>query len=286
MNATRASAGMTLTDTLATIVAIVLLGVVLAPIAKGQQQDSRLVGSLTNLRLILAARDAYSIDHAGMMPIRGSRYTNGTLGGYDTWHVGGKNSHIEWQTRYNGLFDESAYSRPLNVYLYPNVNIPVPAAYVNTGSGSTWNFWTGHPTPEDRLSLDLPIFRSPGDRTSYQSSWPNPGPRSGYDDVGTSYMVNMSWYFQPDLQQFSMPQRMLPGTQRMSAIAGTKHSTRFIWMADQTMELAFHGAPGSVRPGEFGGANRSAVGYLDGRAAYIEIIPQTPITEAYTLHIP
>jgi hypothetical protein len=51
----------------------------------------------------------------------------------------GKNCRFSWTGQ---VFDEPAYARFLNPYLYTG-RIPKPPGYLSTGSGSTWSFFHG-----------------------------------------------------------------------------------------------------------------------------------------------
>ncbi|MFN0134121.1 MAG: hypothetical protein ACKVW3_16525 [Phycisphaerales bacterium] len=262
------------------LVVLVTIVAVLAPVASRSRNAAGLEMSLMNIRTIVAANTAYTIDTT-WPAMRGASYTNGSMNGWDSWCYGGKNASVYWQTSFSGLFDESAYSRPLNGYLYGG-RIPVPSGYLNTGSGASWpgqpgnwNFRHGTPTAAQRL-LQIPVFKSPGDVATIQRNWPNPTPGvTCYDDVGTSYMLNMKWWDAPG-QIGTFTQRYTVGCQR---IAAATVSPNYVFIHDQTADRV---ANGIATVGEFGKQNASAVGYIDGRAAYIAITPSATSGPGYT----
>jgi prepilin-type N-terminal cleavage/methylation domain-containing protein len=279
--------GFTLIETVVALAMIVGLLVVLLPMGKSVRNADGMRDSILNVQQILIARAMYSEDHADQIPMRGSRYQNGQLSGWDTWHFGGKNPSSIWRELYGGVFDESAYSRPLNAYLRTDGSrIPKPVGYLNTGSGSTWNFLPGNATNPQRASLKIPVFKSPGDVATRQRNWPNPTPGvSCYDDVGTSYLLNMKWWDQPGLpSQFTA--RFNEGVNRIRLIANNPSPNTFVWVHDQIADLLVNSGPGAVIQGEFGGNNRSVLGFIDGRADYMQVTPGVSSGTGYTFFIP
>ncbi|MBL9030647.1 MAG: hypothetical protein JNM80_02945 [Phycisphaerae bacterium] len=254
---------------------------ILLPVARRTRLASGLEASLSNVRTIMAATSAYMID-TGLPPMRGSRYSSGTMSGWDTWCLGGKNSSTYWNTAIGGLFTESAYSRPLNAYL-DGSRIPRPPGYVNAGSGAnwpghpgTWTLQTGTPTAAQQ-ALQIPVFKSPGDVATRQRNWPNVTPGvTCYDDVGTSYLVNMKWWDQPGIPT-NFTQRYTQGCER---IALPTISPRYVLVHDQTGDMV---ANGIATVGEFGKQNASVCGFIDGRAAYMEMVPGGFSGPGYTL---
>lgn len=283
----------TLVEAVISVLLVALLLILMLPLRARSAQPAGLVVSLNNVRRIIQAHWDYRNSNADQVPMRGSRYSNGQLQGWDNWSNWGKNTRQPWTTVAGGLFDQSAYSRALNSYIYPDVGIARPQNYVNTGSGSTWTFNGGTPLPADRANLQLPAFRSPGDSVTYQGNiggvpygQANPA-LSGYDDIGTSYMVNMKWWDQPDLAGLSFTPRFNAGVARIRALTSTPAIQTFVWVSDQICDVvAFNPAPSTGRPGEFGGTNMSVCGFLDGRADYIEIIPGAFSGPGYTLNVP
>jgi competence protein ComGC len=260
----------TLVEALAAAILLVLLLAVLFPMAHRARLADGLEQSIANVTKIVQATQVYHFDHAGQVPMRGCGYSNGQItGGWDTWNYGGKNCSSFWQTYSGGTWDESAYGRFLNPYLYP-AKIERPPGYVNTGSGLVWTFNDGNPTSQQRAALEISVFKSPGDVSTRQRNWPTSTPGvSAYDDVGTSYLVNMKWWDAPGLPP-SFSQRFSEGTRRIGlAFAGA--NPNFVFVNDQTADVV---AGGNIQiPGEFGTMNASVMGFADGRVAYLPVSP-------------
>ena len=251
---------------LAAVVVVLFVALLFLPaIMKKQWNASGLDGSLRNIKILLDATAQYRFANAERVPMRGCGYSHGQItGGWDTWNFAGKNCSTFWIGQ---PFDETAFARPLNAYL-PHANIPVPTGYQSTGSGSTWTLNQGIPTLADRASLQIKVCKSPGDVATRQRAWPGTTPGvSCYDDVGTSYHVNMMWW-----SQTGWPLDFTPhynaGTERMRRLGTVDLARPFGWISDQTATVV---ASGGNIPGEFGGANMSVTGFLTGDAAYLHI---------------
>ncbi len=271
--------GFTLVEAATAVVIVGLLLVVLFPMAGRARNGDGYSVSKFNLSRIMAATIQYCADHAGRVPLRACGYSGGQLtGGWDTWNVGGKNCRLFWSGQ---VFDEPAYCRFLNPYLY-TARIVKPNGYINTGSGATWTFVHGTPTAQQRDRMEIPVFQSPGDIGSYQSSWPNPTPGiSSYDDVGTSYHANMKWWGAPGMPTGSFNAQYNGGVDRINlAFAGA--NPNFVFMHDQTADVvANHTAPFQML-GEFGKVNASMMGFADGRVAYEGVVAGALSGPGYT----
>jgi prepilin-type N-terminal cleavage/methylation domain-containing protein len=267
----------TLIELLVVIAIIALLIGILLPALGRARNAGRLSVSLSNCRQVLIGQATYRFDKKDQVPMRGHRYALGLLDSWDTWVYGGKNCDKWWQTGQGGLYDESAFSRPLTPYLYPEQSIDTPAGYASAGTSNLWNYNPGTPTDLERQTLQTPVFRSPGDRASHQRNFPMQDPSiSSYDDVGTSYHINMKWWDQPDLpgapsQSPANPiftQRYNEGTRRIRLASEFDPTGKFVWIHDQTSDVVAN-APGNTSwLGEFGDKNKSVHAYLDGRAQY------------------
>jgi len=269
--------GFTLVEVAVAVVVMGLLLIVLVPTAKRARNGDGLEVSRFNLSRIMQATIQYCADHAGRVPLRACGYSNGQVtGGWDTWNVGGKNCRFSWTGQ---VFDEPAYARFLNPYLYTG-RIPKPPGYLSTGSGSTWSFFHGTPTPQQR-ALEIPVFRSPGDTMSWQSGvTPIPG-LSAYNDVGTSYLANMKWWGAPGMPGGSFNAQFNGGVDRINlAFAGA--NPNYVFMHDQTADVvANHTAPFQML-GEFGKVNASMMGFADGHVSYEGVIPGALSGPGYT----
>ena len=262
--------GFTLIELLVVIAIIALLIGILLPALGRARNAGRLALSLNNCRQLLIGQATYRFDKKDAVPMRGRGYAAGQItGGWDTWVYGGKNCSKFWQTYNGGAFDEPAYSRPSNPYLYPDIAIDQPPGYVSTGGGSTWNYTPGAPSDQDREALQMPVFKSPGDRATCQRAWPTPDPSiSSYDDVGTSYHLNMKWWDQPGLPT-AFTAKYNEGVRRIKLASEFDPTNKFVWIHDQTTDIVANAAQNSVGyMGEFGEKNKSVHAYLDGRVTY------------------
>lgn len=277
--------GFTLIELLVVVAIIALLIGLLLPGLGKARNAARIAISMNNCRQINIGMASYRFELKDAIPMRGSRITNGQLNGWDTWNYGGKNCDkfsIEndrfWQNYAGGLFDNSAYSRPLNAYLYPEIVLDQPQGYINTGSGATHNFNAGRASDLDRYNVEMTVFRSPGDRATRQRNWPNPTPTiSSYDDVGTSYHINMKWWDQPGLNaNFTL--RYHEGVRRIQQAQDWDPTGKFVWIHDQTADVVAHSdrtlpvASRRTFMGEFGDRNKAVMAYLDGRAEYNNMV--------------
>lgn len=268
------------------VVVVVLLALVLLlpGLMRRNWNASGLDGSLNNVRQLLAATAQYRMDNADRVPMRGCRYTQGVMSAWDTWNSFGKNCSTYWLAMGSSSgFDEHAYGRPLNRYLPFATHIPRPAGYVNTGSGNTWTFIGGTITAQQRAALQNRVCQSPGDRATRQRDWPNATPGvSGYDDVGTSYVLNMKWWPQVGWPS-NFTQHFNAGTERIRNLRPDDYDRPFAWIHDQTADVVFNfvNAQSKVK-GEFGGVNKSVMGFLTGDADYLTVTPRAGYGIGYT----
>src|SRR4030095_13719808 len=87
----------------------------------------RMSVSMNNCRQIMIGFATYRFEQKDQVPMRGHRYAAGQItDGWDTFVFGGKNCDKWWHTGAGGAFDESAFGRPLNAQLYPQVAIEAP----------------------------------------------------------------------------------------------------------------------------------------------------------------
>jgi prepilin-type N-terminal cleavage/methylation domain-containing protein len=278
----------TLIELLVVIAIIALLIGILLPALSKARNASRITISLNNTRQVMLGFSTYRSEQKDQVPMRGCEYIDGVIaGGWDTWYYGGKNCSDWWLTGYGGVFDEHSYTRPLNDYLYSGISIEKPAGYVNRGKGTStsgnpvpglWTMDRGSITPQQRVSFEMPAYRSPGDRKTNQRNWPMETPGiSSYDDVGTSYHMNMKWWDQPGLPgNFTL--RYDAGVRRIRLASEFDPTNKFVWIHDQTADIVANAPGGAPIPqriqhmGEFGEKNKSVMGYLDARAEYNKMV--------------
>jgi hypothetical protein len=113
---------------------------------------------------------------------------------------------------------------------------------------------------------------------------PNPI-ASSYDDVGTSYHLNMKWWDQDDLPGGHIPPLIFPGNpigtqrynegvRRIKLASEFDPTNKFVWIHDQATDVVANSSP-TAKPfiGEFGDPNKSVHAYLDGRVQYNKVHP-------------
>jgi prepilin-type N-terminal cleavage/methylation domain-containing protein len=270
--------GFTLIELLVVIAIIALLIGILLPALGRARNAGRLALSLNNCRQILIASASYRFEKKDHFPMQACGYTwtppstQAVTGGWDTWNYGGKNTSTFWQTSNGGVFDESAYCRPLNAYTYPTIEIDVPTGHSGAHDGRGHAHGTA--SAQDREKIQMPVFKSPGDRATCQRAWPNPDPTiSSYDDVGTSYHINMKWWDQAGLPA-AFTAKYLEGVRRIKLASEFDPTNKFVWIHDQTSDIVANAPQNSVGyMGEFGEKNKSVHAYLDGRVTYNLVRP-------------
>jgi len=288
----------TLIELLVVIAIIALLIGILLPSLGRARNSARATISLSNLRQIMIGFMQYRTTNADQVPMRGTSYKKGKFSGveyWDTWFCGGKNCDGDPnnnQIIYAGSgFDELAYWRPLNTFVASEIQFETPTGFTNSGSGSTWDFKQGKITQDQRKRVQVQAFKSPGDRISYQGDKTGQGGAaygfaskfggSSYDEVGTSYHMNIKWWDQKSIQRSEPTAQYDAGVQRVRVNSETDPRNKFVWIHDQTSDLVANIT--NVRnpaffdtqrvPGEFGDFNKSVMAYLDGRAEYNNVLP-------------
>lgn len=254
--------GFTLIELLVVIAIIALLiGILLPALARARRSAWQAV-SLSNMRQVNQGCTAYRADNDNFIPFmpnnrdRGFPDNNGGAG-WCTWSYGGKNNNSWWASGNNRIFDIEAADRPLNPYVVPDTEFyapPVPE--------------TLPPDHEARTMQEAFVYRDPSDKTTHQRSWPRPTEGiSSYDDVGTSYHINVKWWYQiPDLP---WQERISLGTRRIRA-AESFAPSRFVWIHDEMPDIVVNNVNLKVVNG-YGDINKGVLGFLDGHGAYMSL---------------
>ncbi len=271
-------AGFTLIELLVVIAVIGILMGLLLPVFGRAREAARRTQCVTNVRQIMLAGTSYANDQPdGMWPVVPS-WETATLVEFDSWRFGGKTADAFWRSAYGGRLHYPSHKRLLNHYLYPDAPLKHP----------------------DGQRTELPLFHCPSDYGSYQrqSGWYTEGAIveldtsiSSYDDVGTSYHMNVKWFHRAIEENRLQPaatritSRVKPEiwgrTKRMFRSASMEAPSRFVWVHDQTMDIVSIKAQNHV--GDHGEMNRSTAGFMDGHVEYIEAEPGAYDTQKYML---
>lgn len=281
--------GFTLTDLVVGVAVIGVLGslAVTAALADPSGRAERLAQSLANLRAIGAATGTYRADNHGFLPLetvttrrRPGPGNSGSIAGWVTWQYGGKNCNAYWYQPLGGSFDVEAADRPLNPYLYPGYTFTAPSPPTRLPANDP-----------ARTSQEARVFRDPADVLGHQRNWPNTNNPviSSYEDVGTSYLAQMTWWDQlyltyPSLQFF---ERFNVGAARLANDQGVDPS-RFVHVLDDVAERVVSAYNSQYHaPGNHGGTDQGVSLFADGHADLVTYLPGTTratcITPTYSV---
>ncbi len=283
-NRLRPRRAFTLIELLVVIAIIALLIGILLPALGKARKSGRLVVSASNLRQILTATISYRSDNKNYPPfqlswVRGgfqdpinlsnpnaAAAKSGRIEGTCTWSYGGKNCDAFWAGK---AFDVEAADRPLNAYMYPTTVLDAPPKPEKMAKDAT-----------DRTKVQMPAFKDPSDKVTYQQKNPFPTPTFGiscYDDVGTSYQFNLKWLDEKDIRSIwnsgNPTGAWNAGMSRMK-FGDEFYSSKFVIYNDQYCDVTTNNPDAKARIlNGFDDINKSNLGFMDGHVKYELIIP-------------
>ena len=261
--------GFTLVELLVVVAVIALLIGLLLPALSSARRAGQLVVSMSNVRQITTAALAYTYDHDDQWAvIPASQPTKGASGpvAWCSWSWGGKTASDYWKTAAGGVYHMPSRKRPINRYAHPDVDLDVEEA-------------------DETRRVELPIFRAPRDSESYQRQYWSDEPTAtdtpSYDDVGTSYHLNMRWWFDDKVAPGDNSMEKWIRLRRIFRRGAADVPSNFVWLHDQVMDVV------AVRAfdieGLYGGLNQSVAAFMDGHAKYVRVNPGERTSPEYQL---
>ncbi|HZW06197.1 MAG TPA: type II secretion system protein [Phycisphaerales bacterium] len=266
--------GFTLIELLVVIAIIAVLMAVLLPALASARNTARLAVSLSNVKQIATAHELYRVDRKDALPVPFVFANSNPNFGYGSVNLfGGKFCNSAWD---GSGYDYWPGERSLNEYSDPTRALPRP-----TDVAPSWQPLQPRPTPPagEREAFELPVWRSPGDkRARVFGPTPPDTTISQYECSGSSYIPNIYWV---ESACFVFTGTIVNSAGSYRAIRwGTSNYNRlntakFVIVADTTASGVRNAFPiNSVIPvikGEFGGGNKSVMGFADGHSAYVEM---------------
>lgn len=307
------SRGFTLIELLVVIAIIALLIAILLPALRNARTQARITGSLANVRSQMQGVAAHQAENRGLTPqitifnrvgytpedfqrddilrrtvggvtVPGAGWAPFTYGGKNAGNIGGGDSSFV-----GSFWDIGAPHRVLNPFIAGNAILGTPRPNGLEGGGATNG---AAPLNTERDSVDLPAFRSPGDRFSI---WVRPSGNSGgtnidinrlltgasasaYVSTGTSYAINVL-SFQTGGSAGANAVATDIANRRLFQNSAAVTPSKFIYLSDlpgmafafdldTTANMNFN----RIWSSEFGDPNRTIAGFLDGHAAYQTLV--------------
>jgi prepilin-type N-terminal cleavage/methylation domain-containing protein len=262
----------TLIELLVVIAIIALLVSILLPALSKARQAGQLAVSLNNIKQLELGRAMYQADNKANVPCPPMRVrVTGNPPTYTVWGVPwgqfGTYAHSDWMTANGGQFDFAPGERPMNPYIYPAADLPGYRSNVSQ---------------YEREAFQLPFFKAPGDKFTTWTT--DPGQianytRSLYADVGTSYENNFFWQqdlaytmYNASFASLSNQRRFLCIQQGLRImVSGQVQPSKFVMNYDAISTAVVTDRPNNYT-GQYGGRNKSVMGFLDGHGDYIELI--------------
>lgn len=275
----RVARGFTMIELLVVVAIIAVLMGILLPALRGAREASRLAQCMSNAKQVTIGGMLYAYDQRdGMWPVIPA-WVVGDNVEFDSWKYGGKTADNFWIRAYGGQLRYPVQTRKINSYVVPDMQLR------DTGQ-------------DDRLQL--PVFACPSDSGTFQRlNWRRRDATfvrnttiSSYDDVGTSYHMNMKWFrvvidestlYPPPSGGTRSKLQMWEASRFHFRNSSLSSPARFVWMHDQTLDVA--AVAGISLNGDHGGLNRATAAFMDGHVAYLLAKPLFFESTDYTLKL-
>lgn len=238
---------LTLVDAVVGASMLGFVGVLVVPVLRTVDEEARIAVCLGNVRQLMTATSQYLDDYDDRFPVvvqqAGGAY------GVCSWSYGGKTADDYWKDVSSGVFYIPAAERPINPYL---LGAWVEPDQVHEGVVIA--------------RTEVPVLRCPSDHYSHQRSpYEDPPPFGSYDDVGTSYHVNLHAIEDTNIDVWAgdgagwnlLAQRLVRDVQN-------GQSATFTWYVENPMDAALHDL--TLRLGDHGTVATYTAGFLDGHA--------------------